>query len=172
MEHSPPGSSIHGIFQARVLSGLPFPSPGDLPDPGIEPRSPASQADTLPSEPPGKPGDQTGCGIWTNHINSNRRRGLNTWSGYVLYRCGNQTPACSPAIPHPLWQLPGFPPAIGVPSGICEVAARNCFGLEVVELLGSGDLTVVPVCLLKLGTPRPSPPRPGGSASLRAGGLS
>ena len=36
-------------------SGLPFPSPEDLPDPGIEPRSPTLQADTLPSEPPGKP---------------------------------------------------------------------------------------------------------------------
>jgi len=35
-------------------SGLPFPSPGDLPNPGIEPRSPALQADSLPSEPPGK----------------------------------------------------------------------------------------------------------------------
>ena len=35
-------------------SGLPFPSPGDLPDPGIEPRSPTLQADALPSEPPGK----------------------------------------------------------------------------------------------------------------------
>ena len=35
-------------------SGLRFPSPGDLPNPGIEPRSPALQADTLPSEPPGK----------------------------------------------------------------------------------------------------------------------
>ena len=34
--------------------GLSFPSPGDLPDPGIEPRSPALQADTLPSEPQGK----------------------------------------------------------------------------------------------------------------------
>ena len=33
-------------------SGLPFPSPGDLPDPGIEPRSPAVQADALASEPP------------------------------------------------------------------------------------------------------------------------
>ena len=33
-------------------SGLPFPSSGDLPDPGIEPRSPALLADTLPSEPP------------------------------------------------------------------------------------------------------------------------
>ena len=36
-------------------SGLPFPSPGDLPDPGIEPGSPTLQADALLSEPPGKP---------------------------------------------------------------------------------------------------------------------
>ena len=35
-------------------NGLPFPSPGDLPNPGIEPRSPALQADALSSEPPGK----------------------------------------------------------------------------------------------------------------------
>ena len=36
-------------------SQLPFPSPGDLPDPGIKPRSPALQADSLLPEPPGKP---------------------------------------------------------------------------------------------------------------------
>ena len=36
-------------------SGLPFPSPGHLSDPGIEPVSPALQADSLPAEPPGKP---------------------------------------------------------------------------------------------------------------------
>ena len=36
-------------------SGLPFPSPGDLPNPGIKPRSPTLQADSLPSEPAGKP---------------------------------------------------------------------------------------------------------------------
>ena len=52
---SPPGSSVHGILQARRQSGLPFLSPGDLPDPGIEPRSPALQTDPLPLEPPGKP---------------------------------------------------------------------------------------------------------------------
>ena len=46
--------SVRGIFQAKIGSGLPFPSPGDLPDPGIGPRSPALQADALPSEPPGK----------------------------------------------------------------------------------------------------------------------
>ena len=38
----------------KYWSGLPFPSSGDLPDLGIEPRSPALQADALPSEPPGK----------------------------------------------------------------------------------------------------------------------
>ena len=36
-------------------SGLPFPSPGDLPDPRFKPGSPALQADSLPAEPPGKP---------------------------------------------------------------------------------------------------------------------
>ena len=36
-------------------SGLPFPSPGDIPNPGIEPRSPALQVDTLPPEPLGNP---------------------------------------------------------------------------------------------------------------------
>ena len=55
MDCSLPGSSIHGIFQARVLEWIAFPSPGDLPNPGIEPRSPALQADALLSEPPGNP---------------------------------------------------------------------------------------------------------------------
>ena len=44
-----------GFSRQEYWSGLPFPSPGDVPDPGIEPRSPALQADTLTSEPPGKP---------------------------------------------------------------------------------------------------------------------
>ena len=44
-----------GILQARNWSGLPFPSPGDLPEPGIKPGSPALQADSLPFEPPGNP---------------------------------------------------------------------------------------------------------------------
>ena len=73
MDCSLPGSSVHGIFQARILEwvvisskgskhrkipeyggGLPFPSPGGLPNPGIKLGSPALQADFLPSEPPGK----------------------------------------------------------------------------------------------------------------------
>ena len=43
-----------GFSRQEYWSGLPFPSPGDLPDPGIEPGSPVLQADTSPSEPPGK----------------------------------------------------------------------------------------------------------------------
>ena len=44
-----------GLSRQEYWSGLPFPSPGDLPNPGIEPRFPALQTDALPSEPPGKP---------------------------------------------------------------------------------------------------------------------
>ena len=44
-----------GFSRQEYWSGLPFPSPGDLPDPGIKPRSPVLQADALASEPPGKP---------------------------------------------------------------------------------------------------------------------
>ena len=51
---SPPVSSVHGILQARILKWVPFPSPGDLPNPGMEPSSPALKAHSLPSEPPGK----------------------------------------------------------------------------------------------------------------------
>ena len=43
-----------GFYRQEYWRGLPFPSPGDLPKPGIEPGSPALQADSLPSEPPGK----------------------------------------------------------------------------------------------------------------------
>ena len=43
-----------GFSRQECWSGLPFSSPGNLPDPGIEPRSPTLQANALPSEPPGK----------------------------------------------------------------------------------------------------------------------
>ncbi|KAM7234760.1 hypothetical protein CapIbe_013580, partial [Capra ibex] len=43
------------LSRQEYWSGLPFPSPGDLPNPGIEPKFPAFQANSLPSEPPGNP---------------------------------------------------------------------------------------------------------------------
>ena len=50
------GSFVHGILQARILEWVAIPfSSGDLPDQGMQPRSPALQADSLLSEPPGKP---------------------------------------------------------------------------------------------------------------------
>ena len=54
MDCSLPGFSIHGIYQQEYWNGLPFSSPGDLPDSGIELRSPTLQVDALPSKPPGK----------------------------------------------------------------------------------------------------------------------
>ena len=47
---SPPGSSVHGVLQARILEWVVIPSPEDLPDPGTETGSPALQADSLPFE--------------------------------------------------------------------------------------------------------------------------
>ena len=49
-----PVFSVHGFPRQEYWSGLSFPSPGDLPDPGIEPGPPTLWADALPSEPPGK----------------------------------------------------------------------------------------------------------------------
>ena len=55
MDCSPPGSFCPwGFSRQEYWSGLPCPPPGDLPNPGIEPRSPAFQADSLPSESPGR----------------------------------------------------------------------------------------------------------------------
>ena len=68
MDCSSPGSSVMGFSRQEYGRWVPFPSPGDLPDPGIEPRSPALKTDSLPSEPPGKP------------IYKEDRRGMN--SGY------------------------------------------------------------------------------------------
>ena len=51
-----PGSPINGTFQAKNWNGLPFSSSRDPPDPGIEPVSPALQADSLSAEPSGSPG--------------------------------------------------------------------------------------------------------------------
>ena len=51
MDCIPPSSSVHRLLQTKYQSGLSFPSPGDLPNPGIEPGSPALHEDSSPSEP-------------------------------------------------------------------------------------------------------------------------
>ena len=70
MDCSPPGSSVHGIPRQGCWSGLPCPPPGDLPNPGIEPRSPALQAGSLLSEPAGKP--EAG---WEEHYSNDQKEG-------------------------------------------------------------------------------------------------
>ena len=55
MDCSSAGSSNHGFPRQEYWSGLPFPSLGDVPDPGIEPRSPVLQAEYLPSKQSKKP---------------------------------------------------------------------------------------------------------------------
>jgi len=55
---SPPGSSIHGIHQARILEWVAISFSRGLPNPGIKHRSPTLQADALTSEPPGKPSNR------------------------------------------------------------------------------------------------------------------
>ena len=55
MDYSLPGSSVHGIFQARILEWVAFPSSGNISDPGIEPMSPALAGRFFTTEPSGKP---------------------------------------------------------------------------------------------------------------------
>ena len=62
MDCSQPGSSVHGILQARLQEWAVVHFSRDLPNPGIEPKSPALQVDSLLPEPPGKP-SQTVSGI-------------------------------------------------------------------------------------------------------------
>jgi len=52
MDYGPPGSSVHGIFQQEYWSGLPFPTPGDLPDPGVKAAFPALAGGFFTTEPP------------------------------------------------------------------------------------------------------------------------
>ena len=82
LDCSPSGSSVHGIFKQEYWSGLPFPTPGDLPDPGIEPTSPASSAlaggffTTVPAGKPIFKTVNTKIKLWSDFLNNNNI----TWS--------------------------------------------------------------------------------------------
>ena len=103
MDYCLPGSSVHGILQARILewSGLPFPPPGDLPDPGIEPMSPALQVDSLLLTHRGNP---RGCRSWAQKGSGERPRPLPvispTHSGGLIRCLGPlERRLLSPALP-------------------------------------------------------------------------
>ena len=61
---------VRGIPQARILGGLPFPSPGGLPDPGMESTSPALAGGFFTTEPPGKPLYTHVCSVCTMHMHA------------------------------------------------------------------------------------------------------
>ena len=66
LDYSPPGFSVHGIFQARILEWVAIPTPGDLPDPGIKPTSPETPAFAgtfFTTEPLGKPQEMLWKGV-------------------------------------------------------------------------------------------------------------
>ena len=78
-----------GFSRQEYWSGLPFPAPGDLPNPGIEPRSPTLQACSLPFEPPGKPTSLNFFPIslwhqswWSEFLYSTLMQKLNLASGW------------------------------------------------------------------------------------------
>ena len=70
-------SSVHTILQVRILEWVSCPPPGDLPDPGIEPESPAApelQVDSLPTEPPGKPINKSVAMLSGTPVGTNSQR--------------------------------------------------------------------------------------------------
>ena len=94
-----------GFSRQEYWSGLPFPSPGDLPDPGIKPRFPTFQADTLPSKPPEKPS------LPPNEVHSF----LESLSWTVFYQVENSTPWILPTGPSSIPKN-GSPPFLILPS--------------------------------------------------------
>ena len=83
-----------GFSRQEYWSGLPFPSPGDLPNPGIEPGSPTLQADTLTSEPPGKPQsnscDAMDCSLPGSSVHRTRQARILEWVAISFSRGSSQ----------------------------------------------------------------------------------
>ena len=84
------------FFRQEYCSGLPCSPPGDLPNPGIEPRSPALQADFLPSEPPGKPKNTgVGCHALLQGIFPTQGSNSGLWScRQIFYHLSHQGSPC------------------------------------------------------------------------------
>ena len=126
-----------GILQTGYWSGLPCPPPGDFPNPGIEPRSFALQADSLPAEPPGKP-KNIGVGSHPFSGGSSQPRNQTSWGllhcRQILYQLSYQeSPLCYiPGTKYYLNQLEyacvlSHAQLIGAP---CTVAPQALLSLE------------------------------------------
>ena len=94
-------------------SGLPFPSPGDLPDPGIEPWSPALRADSLPSEPSGKPTFYLKCKSDVILLSFSFYHPHSRTQATYYYIC-----AVAPPLPFQAHFSPGFPDCLTVLSQV------------------------------------------------------
>ena len=106
MNCSPPGPSVHGFLQARVLEWVAIPSPEDLPNPEIKPTSPALQADSLLSEPDGASDKEPSC-----QCRRYKRPGFGPWVGKIPWRRKWQpTPVFLPGEIHGQRGLVGYTP--------------------------------------------------------------
>ena len=128
-----------GFSRQEYWSGLPFPSPGDLPDPGMEPGSPTWKADPLPSEPPGKPSKSSLVGgIETGPAGCVPRPALPRWAfGHIWGRFG-----------------------------LSQLGAGYAPGLWWVEAGGAAPQRAAPTrplmsAVLRRRSPAPAPPMPG-----------
>ena len=89
MKCSPPGSSVHGFPRQEYWSGLPFPSPGDLPNPGIEPASYAL-AGKFTTEPPGTQIFKNFCESGNNHNKQQKDKHKDIKEDIKIIKCGGQ----------------------------------------------------------------------------------
>ena len=91
LDYSPPGSSVHGILQARMLECVAIPFSRGLPYAGTEHRYPVSQADSLPSEPPGKTIISQNDLFWKFYAFSNLAQYLNPHAPNHFFHWTNLT---------------------------------------------------------------------------------
>ena len=167
MDCSPPGSSAHGILQARILEWVGIPSPGDLPDTGMEPGSPAMRADSLPLSYQGFPiselchfgtDEYTRLGdiypslvpqIWfsvhfCNDISSVSLAGLvclPSWPCLSPPTRSGPSSAFSWELSLLCWQVASDHPTATCPSSICLLSFSHCVNFSGQSHLNSERLT-------------------------------